>query len=114
MVDTDLAGFDRDVLQASVHGPVLVDFWAEWCAPCLVIAPVLQRVIEELDGAVALVKLEVDVGDNMKLAGRYHVRGFPTVILFQDGREISRFSGARSYSQIIAFLEEHLGLPDIT
>ncbi len=114
MVDTDLAGFDRDVLQASAHGPVLVDFWAEWCAPCLVIAPVLQRVIDELDGTVVLVKLEVDVGENMKLAGRYHVRGFPTVILFQGGKEVARFSGARSHAQIMAFLEEHLGLPDIT
>ncbi len=105
---TSLEQFDADVIKASHDRPLLVDFWAEWCAPCLVIAPVLDRVIDEMDGAVGLVKLEVDDGDNMKLAGHYRVRGFPTVILFHKGEELGRFSGARSKTQILAFLDEHL------
>ena len=96
MIDTSLETFDIDVIQASHCKPVLVDFWADWCSPCLVVAPVLERVFTELGGAFALVKLEVDDGENMKLAGHYRVRGFPTVMLFRDGQEVARFSGARS------------------
>ena len=92
--------------------PVLVDFWAEWCAPCLVIAPVLEHVLRDLGGAVGLVKLEVDEGENMKLAGHYRVRGFPTVLLFDDGAEVARFSGARSRTQILEFIRSHIDLPD--
>jgi putative thioredoxin len=110
--ETTLDTFERDVVQASHHRPVLVDFWADWCAPCLIIAPVLERVIADLDGGVALAKLEVDAGENMKLAGRHQVRGFPTVILFDAGREVGRFSGARSGGQILEFLHGHIDLPD--
>jgi putative thioredoxin len=107
-VNTSLELFDEDVLSASDRQPILVDFWAEWCAPCRVIAPVLQRVIEDLDGRVGLVKLEVDRGENMKLAGHYRVRGFPTIILFHRGEELGRFSGARSRPQVLHFIDEHL------
>jgi len=109
---TSLENFEQDVLLASRQRPVLVDFWAEWCAPCLVIAPLLEAVISELAGAAALVKLEVDEGENMKLAGHYRVRGFPTVILFVDGEERGRFSGARSRSQILSFIREHVDIAD--
>ncbi len=105
--DTDLEHFDQDVLAASQEAPVLVDFWAEWCPPCLVIAPILEQVVREREGGVRLAKLEVDEGENMKLAGRYAVRGFPTVILFRDGEEVARFSGARSAGFIEDFLDEH-------
>ncbi len=105
--DTDLAHFDREVLAASRETPVLVDFWADWCPPCLIIAPILEQVVGERDGAVRLAKLEVDAGENMKLAGRYAVRGFPTVILFRDGEEVARFSGAQSAGFIEGFLDEH-------
>ena len=110
--ETSLDNFDKDVLAVSRQRPVLVDFWAEWCSPCLVLAPVLERVMAELGGAVGLVKLEVDEGENMKLAGHYRVRGFPTVILFQDGQEVARFSGARSRSQVMEFIEGHIDLAD--
>jgi thioredoxin len=109
IVCTSLERFDSDVIEASASRPMLVDFWAEWCAPCLVIAPVLERLVNELEGRVGLAKLEVDQGDNMKLAGHYRVRGFPTVMLFHLGEELARFSGARSRIQILEFLEASLG-----
>jgi len=108
-VNTSLENFNRDVIEASADTPILVDFWAEWCSPCLVIAPVLERVVEELQGRIRLVKLEVDQGENMKLAGHYRVRGFPTVMLFHRGKEVARFSGAHSRTQILEFLAAHMG-----
>jgi thioredoxin 1 len=110
--ETTLCNFDRDVVQASARRPILVDFWADWCAPCLILAPVLDQAVERLDGALGLAKLEVDAGDNMKLAGRYGVRGFPTVILFDGGREVGRFSGARSGRQVLEFIHSHIDLPE--
>jgi len=106
--DVHLEDFDRRVITASHETPVLVDFWAEWCAPCLMIAPNLIKAVEERDGAVLLAKLEVDEGDNMKLAGRYHVRGFPTIILFHNGEAGPRFSSARPLQFIRAFIDEHI------
>lgn len=103
-----LEDFDQQVLAASHTHIVLVDFWAEWCPPCLTIAPILQRVITEYAGAVKLAKLEVDEGENMKLAGRYRVRGFPTIILFRDGEEKARFSGAKPKHAIERFIEDWL------
>jgi thioredoxin 1 len=108
IASVDLHDFDSAVLAASHGYPVLVDFWADWCSPCLVIAPVLERVIAEYDGAVRLAKLEVDAGENMKLAGHYRVRGFPTIILFSQGKEQGRFSGAHPAPYIRAFIEQHL------
>lgn len=105
--ETSLETFEQDVLQASHYRPVLVDFWAEWCPPCVVVAPLLEEVINERAGEVSLAKLEVDEGENMKLAGRYQVRGFPTIILFQSGEEKGRFSGAKPTSQIEQFIDEH-------
>lgn len=100
--------FQSDVLEASFQRPVLVDFWADWCAPCHALSPHLERVIGELGGQVLLAKVEVDEGENMRLAGHYRLRGFPTVILFQRGDERGRFSGARSSHQIRDWLREHL------
>ena len=101
------ATYDEKVIQASRRQPVLVDFWAEWCAPCLSLAPALERVVDELEGLVLLAKVEVD--DNMRLAGHYRLRGFPTVILFVDGEEIGRFHGSRASHWLRAWIEEHLG-----
>jgi putative thioredoxin len=106
--EIDLEEFDRRVLEASQQRPILVDFWAEWCPPCIAIAPILKNVIEEYAGAVALAKLEVDEGENMKLAGRYQVRGFPTIILFRQGEEQARFSGAQSKSYIEDFIAPYM------
>ena len=105
--DVDLEQFEEKVLVASKDTPVLVDLWAEWCSPCLVIAPILKQLIEEYDGELKLAKVEVDEDENMKLAGRYQVRGFPTVLLISNGDEVARFSGAKSLSFLREFVEEN-------
>ena len=107
IIETSLDSFEHDVLLASHERPILVDFWAEWCPPCVVVAPLLEQVVNERDGEIMLVKLEVDEGENMKLAGRYQVRGFPTIILFENGEEKGRFSGAKPASQIEQFIDDH-------
>ncbi len=109
--DTDLTHFQSAVIEASNQHPILVDFWADWCTPCQALSPHLERIVKELDGAIRLAKLEVDEGENMRLAGRYSLRGFPTVILFRNGEERGRFSGARSTHQIRDWLREHLTAP---
>jgi putative thioredoxin len=107
--DVDQERFEQEVIAASRERPMLVDFWAEWCAPCHQLSPHLNRVIDEYEGAIRLAKVEVDAGENMKLAGHFRLRGFPTVILFQGGEERGRFSGSRSSHQIREWLAEHLG-----
>ncbi len=107
IVDVDLENFDEQVLQASAQMPVIVDLWAQWCSPCLVVAPLLKKLVEEFDSRLKLAKVEVDEGENMKLAGRYQVRGFPTVILFIRGEEVARFSGAKPLSFLREFIENN-------
>ncbi|MFD2112269.1 thioredoxin family protein [Thiorhodococcus fuscus] len=106
--ETHYEQFQEQVMDASLQTPILVDFWADWCGPCHALSPHLERVIEAHEGRIRLAKLEVDEGENMRLAGHYRVRGFPTVILFHLGEEQGRFSGARSRHQINAWLGEHL------
>ena len=104
----DLSSFDHLVVAGSHTRPVLVDFWADWCAPCHAIAPQLQRALSELAGRVSLCKVEVDAGENMKLAGHYRLRGFPTIMLFVDGEERGRFAGNRAGHWIRDWVLEHL------
>lgn len=106
--ETDLAQFDQSVLQRSFEQPVLIDLWAEWCPPCIALDPVLRKVVEEYEGNVALARIEVDEGDNMKIAGRYSVRGFPTVILFRNGEEQERFSSMRTPQFIREFIDRYI------
>lgn len=108
LFNVELEEFDIKVIKASYQQPVIVDFWAEWCAPCRIIAPVLAQVAEEFENELSVAKLEVDKDDNMKLAGRYQVRGFPTIILFKNGVERDRFSSAQSFSFVEQFLQPHL------
>ena len=107
-VEVSLNDFSEKVLEVSTRQPVIVDFWAEWCSPCIVIAPLLERVILESNKDLLLAKVEVDRGENMKLAGRYKLRGFPTIILFSNGNELGRFSGAKPHHEIKKFIDQHL------
>ena len=109
VLECHLDQFQSAVIEASYQQPVLVDFWAEWCAPCHALAPHLERVVAEHGGAVRLAKVEVDEGDNMKLAGHYRLRGFPTVLLFHRGEERGRFSGSRASHWLRDWLLEQLG-----
>jgi len=106
--NVDLHDFEPQVIEASHETPIMVDFWADWCAPCHAIAPHITKVVNDTAGKVRLAKVEVDEGENMKLAGRYRLRGFPTIILFRKGEELGRFSGARATHWIQDWLDDHL------
>ena len=106
--DVSFEDYDDKVIAASHEVPILVDLWADWCMPCLVIAPKLKTLIEEYEGRVKLAKLEVDAGENMRLAGKYKVRGFPTVILFIDGEEKARFHGAKPLTFLREFVDDNI------
>ena len=105
--DTHLEDFERDVIEASHSIPILVDFWADWCPPCRALTPVLERVIAHHAGTIRMAKVEVDEGANMKLAGRYALRGFPTVLLFVKGEIVGRFSSSRPEHWVREFIAEH-------
>ena len=94
--------FENDVLKAS--GPVLVDFWAEWCGPCKQIAPALEEIAAEHGERVTIVKLNID--DNPSTPGRYGVRGIPTMMVFKDGKVAATKVGAIPKSKIVEWLNE--------
>ena len=96
--------FASDVLAAET--PVLVDFWAEWCGPCRMIAPALEEISAALNGQVTIAKLNID--ENPDTPGRYGVRGIPTMLLFKDGQPVAQKVGAAPRSQIQQWLESEL------
>lgn len=96
--------FDEKVLKAP--RPVLVDYWAAWCGPCKMIAPVLEEIAKEYEGKLTVVKLNID--DNPKTPQFYGVRGIPTLMLFKDGEVEATKVGAISKSQLAAFLDSNL------
>jgi thioredoxin 1 len=93
--------FDSDVLSA--EGPVLVDFWAEWCGPCKMIGPALEELSDELGGKVTITKLNID--ENPDAPGKYGVRGIPTMILFKNGVPAATKVGAAPKSQLKGWIE---------
>ena len=98
------ANFEADVLGSDK--PVLVDFWAEWCAPCRMIGPSVESVAEDMDGKAGVYKMNVD--ENMNVPQRYGVRGIPTLIVFKGGEEKERIVGAVSKEAIASALEKHV------
>ena len=98
------ASFDTDVVNAS--GPVLVDFWAEWCGPCKMIAPILSEVAVEYAGKVTVGKLNID--QNSDTPPKFGIRGIPTLLLFKDGKVAATKVGALSKSQLVEFLDANI------
>ena len=96
------ASFDQEVLSADV--PVLVDFWAEWCGPCKMIAPVLSEIADEYEGKLKVCKVDVDA--NPDIPPKFGIRGIPTLILFKDGNAEATKVGALSKTQLNEFVED--------
>ena len=98
------ASFESDVLQSDK--PVLVDYWAEWCGPCKMIAPILDEVSKDYDGRLKIAKMNVD--ENRDVPAKFGIRGIPTLMLFKDGQLAATKVGAMSKAQLTAFLDQQL------
>ncbi len=99
------SNFDQTVLQAEM--PVLVDFWAPWCAPCRMVAPVVEELAEEYDGKISFAELNVD--HNPKTASKYGIMSIPTLLIFKDGKPISHIVGFRPKAELKRSLDAVLG-----
>ena len=98
------ADFETVVVQSDL--PVLVDFWAPWCGPCKMIAPILDEIAPEFAGKVKIVKINVD--DNQLIAGQFGIRSIPTLLLFKNGQLVATQVGALPKNQLAAFINQHL------
>jgi putative thioredoxin len=102
-VEATEATFERDVVERSRELPVVVDFWADWCAPCHMLTPVLEDEVEKRGGAIALVKVDTDA--NQELSTRYGISGIPAVKAFRNGHVVSEFVGAQPRQAVAEFLD---------
>ncbi|MDR7093390.1 thioredoxin [Hydrogenophaga laconesensis] len=106
MINVTVANFEAEVIEASMHTPVLVDFWAPWCGPCKVIGPLLEKLETDYAGRFKLVKIDSD--QEQQLAAAFGVRSIPTCVLLMNGQPVDGFMGAMPEGQIKAFLDKHL------
>lgn len=104
MVHTSDASFEQDVLKAD--GPVLVDFWAAWCGPCKMIAPVLDELSQEYGDKIKICKMDVDA--NKETPAKFNIRGIPTLMIFKDGNAESTKVGALSKTQLKEFIDANI------
>ena len=104
IINTTDENFDQDVIQSNV--PVLVDFWAAWCAPCKAIAPVLEELANEYDGKVQIVK--VDVTSCESIATQYNIRNIPALMLFKNGQVVAQQVGAVPRSKLATFIDQNI------
>ena len=98
------ASFEKEVLQSDT--PVVVDFWAEWCGPCKMIAPILEEIAQEFDGRLKVAKVDVD--SNNKTAGRYNIMSIPSLLFFKNGQVVDQIVGAMPKSHLTSRLEKVL------
>src|SRR5690606_21449719 len=110
MINVTVANFEAEVIEASMHTPVLVDFWATWCGPRKVIGPILEQVEAEYGGRFKLVKIDSD--QEQQLAAASGIRSIPTCVLLMNGQPVDGFMGALPEGQIKAFLDKHLPSED--
>lgn len=106
MINVTVANFEAEVIEASMHTPVLVDFWAPWCGPCKVIGPILEKLEADYGGRFRLVKIDSD--QEQQIAGMFGIRSIPTCVLMVGGQPVDGFMGALPEGQIRAFLDKHL------
>jgi thioredoxin len=106
MIDVTTETFERDVIERSRELPVVVDFWAAWCAPCRMLGPAIEAEVEKRAGRVELAKLDVDA--EPVIAGRYGIQSIPTVAVFRDGEVATGFVGAYPAATIGRFLDEQV------
>ena len=105
ILESSAKDFAEDVLLSDI--PVLVDFWAEWCGPCKMIAPILEELSEELNTSLKIVKVNSD--NNTSLVAEFSIRSIPTMIVFVGGKEVKRITGAKPKPALLKELEEVLG-----
>ena len=109
MIDTTLSSFERDVIEASMEVPVVVDFWAPWCGPCKVLGPLLEKLEREYAGRFRLVKVNSDT--NPELASSFNLRSIPYTVAFVDGNAVAQFVGLQPESALRAFLDRLIPNP---